>query len=116
MLKMVITGRSEVVAKVMFLLMSDSVHRGGGSPGRRHPQREAPLWKETPQETPCPLEGDPPEEDPPRRKPNPLQGDPPQEGDPQKETPHKETPLRSRLRHMVNERPVRVLLECILVV
>ena len=55
--------------------------------------------------------------------PPPHQGDPPNQRDPPaKETPSaKETPVprrhppANRLRHTVNERPVRILLECILV-
>ena len=53
-----------------------------------------------------------------RGTPLPWQGDPPRQGD----TPPEQTPLGpdppppgSRLQHTVNERPVRILLECILV-
>ena len=42
--------------------------------------------------------------------PHPLGADPPPE-----QTPPTPPPLGSRLRHTVNERPVRILLECILV-
>ena len=56
--------------------------------------KEAPK-KETPQEG-----GTPQKETSPQEEGTPQEGDPP----------------RSRLRHTVNERPVRILLECILVI
>ena len=84
-------------AKVMILQasvilltgVSTSMHAGIPHPlGRRHP----PVRR------------------PPRRR-HPREGDPPEGGTPWKEAPPgKETP-----RHTVNERPVRILLECILV-
>ena len=65
---------------------------------------------------PAPPGGDPPEETPPGgdppREETPLQRRPPQ-GDPREET--HPPPPGSRLRHTINERPVRILLECILV-
>ena len=77
----VITGRNEVVAKVMFLLVSDILLTGGGLPQCMlgYPPRPGrPPWD---------------------------QGDPPGPG----------RPPGSRLRHTVNEQPVCILLECILV-
>ena len=56
-----------------------------------------------------PCQGEPPcQEDPPAKENPPCQGEPPCQGD----TPPKETPPP---RHTVNEQPVRILLECILV-
>ena len=90
-----VTGRNEVVAKVIFLHLfvilftggvSASVHAriphppGADTPRSRHPQSRHPPGADTP---------------PPREQTPP--------------------PPRSRLRHTVNERPVRILLECILV-
>ena len=67
---MLITGRNEVVAKVMFLLVSVILSTGGSASVHAgilpHPQR--------------------------RRHPLPCQGDPPDQGDP----PAKETPLPRR--------------------
>ena len=71
----IITGRNEVVAKVMFLHVSVILLTGGGGfrPGRTPPARENP----------------------------PRPGRPP--------------PPASRVQNTVYERPVRILLECILV-
>ena len=90
-----ITGRNEVVAKVMFLLVSVILLTGGCLPqcmlGYQHP--------------PPPQEQRPPgcqSRHPPGADTHPSGAD---------------TPLGSgsRLRHTVNERLVRILLECILV-
>ena len=166
----IFTGRNEVVAKVMFLLVSvilsteggsASVHAGilppleggtplprrpppqeGGPPARetprrRHPPKGDPSQKETPQE------GDPPHSRPtpkggiegdqiqantqggsdlgphPMRKLRGIRSRPTPkgeiEGDQIQALPHPPPPPRSRLRHTVNEPPVRILLECILV-
>ena len=100
----VFTGRNEVVAKVMFLQVSviHSVHRGGS------PENPPPRQGDPP--TPTPRQGEPPwdQGDPPRTRENPPgPGRPPRDqGD---------TPTGSRLQHTVYERPVRILLECILV-
>ena len=72
----------------------------GDPPRRKPPQKEEPPKKETPQEG-----GPPKKENPPRGRP--TKKETPQEGEP---------PPRSRLRHKVNERPVLILLECILVI
>ena len=96
------TGRNEVVAKVIFLHLSviHSVHRGGsasvhaGIPHRsRHPWEQTPPGADTRPRADTPLGADPPGAD----------------------TPLEQTPPGSRLRYTVNERPVRILLECILV-
>ena len=123
----IITSRNEVVAKVIFLHLSviHSVHRGGvclsacwdTTPQSRPPQSRHPLgadtpWgadtppEQTPQEQTPPLGADTPWEQTPSWKQTPPRTDTPQGAD---------TPPGSKLRHTVNERPVRILLECILV-
>ena len=86
----VITGRNEVLAKVIFLHLSviHSVHKGG----------EYLTRPDTP---------------PPSRTSHhpPPDQDPPGQDTPQTRHP----PGNSRLRNTVNDRPVRILLECILV-
>ena len=94
-----ITGRNEVVAKVILLHLSvilftgevclgacwDNTLLGPGTPRTRYPPGPGtPLDQATPQ----------------NQAPTP----PPQD----------QAPPRSRLQHMVNEWPVRILLECIL--
>ena len=101
--------------------MCDSVHRWGlrqgeplskeNPPGRETPRAgRTPPGKENPQqgELPPPRAGRTPpvRENPPGRE-NPPAGRTPRQGDP----PCKENPPR----HTVNEWPVRILLECILV-
>ena len=83
------TGRNEVVAKVIFLHLFVILFTGrGGLPGRTPlPGRNPPCQEEPPQDQ------TPPRPTPPETKPSPG----------------------SRLQHAVNERPVRILLECILV-
>ena len=49
------------------------------------------------------------------RHPPPGSRHPPGADTPQEQTPPEQTPPRRRLQHTVNERPVRILLECILV-
>ena len=87
--RLFITGCNEVVAKVIFLHLSviHSVHRGGGL-------------------SQCML-GYPP---PPRE-----QTPSPDQAPPGPDTPPGAHPPGSRLQHTVYERPVRILLECILV-
>ena len=81
----------------VFTRVCDSVHRGGLPEGGT-PQKEAPPGRRPPQKE-APLEGDPPKKEA------------------SKENPQKETPSGWRHpRHTVNERLVRILLECILVV
>ena len=110
----------------VFTAVCDSVYRGGSAketpprrrpplPRRPPPQEGGPPKKEAP-----PRRRHPPGEHPPRRRPpkketprrrHPPEGDTPQEGDP----PRRRHPPPSRLRHTVNEWPVCILLECILV-
>ena len=88
----------------VFTRVCDSVHGGSpGSPPPPGPGRHPPRTRQTP-----PRPGIPPT---PRD-----QGEPPPD---QGETPHPDQgeppPPGRRLQHTVNERPVRILLECILV-
>ena len=92
----VVTGRNEVVAKVIFLQLS-VCPQGGRVSASVHagmpyhpPGMENPPGMETP-----PRDGEPP-----------LGWRTPPDGEP---------PPGSRLQHTVYERPVRILLECILV-
>ena len=85
-----------------FTGVCDSVHRGAlpqcmlDTPQTRHPPAQTPPRPDPP------LEQTPPGGDP---LPNPPDQTPPGE----------QTPSGSRRQHTVNERPVRILLECILV-
>ena len=77
-------------------------------PGRRHPPEPGrPPWEQSPPRTrQTPREQTPPQEQtPPRSRHPPGSGRPPRD----------QTPPGSRLPHTVYERPVRILLECILV-
>ena len=132
----IFTGRNEVVAKVMFSQVcvcpqggrvSASVHAGMPYPPRpgRHPPDQGdppgpgrhppgpgrpPQTRQTPRD-----QADTPPPPRPGRPPPPDQPDPPGT----RQTPpldQADTPPGSRLQHMVYERPVRILLECILVV
>ena len=119
-----VTGRNEVVAKVVFTRVCDSVHRGG-SPGRpplagRTPPDLAgpPLAGRTPppgpgRETPGTRQTPPRQVEPPQD----LAGRPPQDlaWRPPWDQADPPPPPGRRLQHTVNERPVRILLECILV-
>ena len=81
---------------VCVILFTGGVSGQGEPPGR---------------ENPPPRQGEPPspgrENPPPRAGRAPLEAEPPPAG---------RTPTGSRLQHTVNERPVHILLECILVV
>ena len=128
------------VCVILFTGGSASVHAGrppweGDTPWKETSQKEAPPeggtpWKETsPKETP--LEGGPPgKETPPGRRPpkeapkkeappgrrHTQEGDPPGRRHPQKEAPPRRRPPEGGTpQHTVNERPVRILQECILV-
>ena len=108
-----VTGRNEVVAKVMFLQVSVILSTGGGSPEnppgtKENPPDQAdtpPGTKENPPRTgrpPLDQADTPPG---PRRTPPRPRRTPPDQGEP---------PRGRRLQHAVNERSVRILLECIL--
>ena len=96
-----ITGRNEVLAKVMFLQVCVILFTGrdvwSGPGGVRHPPpgRHPHQVRHPPGQTP------PRADTPPGQIPPPGQTPPP--------------PRSSRLRNTVNDRPVRILLECILV-
>ena len=96
-----ITGRNEVVAKVIFLHLSviHSVHRGGS----------ASVHAGIP---PPPGPGRPPRT---RQTPPGTRQTPPGPGRHPPGTRQTPPPATSRLQHTVYERPVRILLECILV-
>ena len=103
------TGRNEVVAKVMFLHVSVILLTGGFS--RDPPQDQGEPPPRTKENTPPGTKENPPRDqgEPPRDQgehPPPGPGRPPQT---------KETPPGRTLQHTVNERLVRILLECILV-
>ena len=83
----IFTGRNEVVAKDMFLLVSVILSTWGGV-------CFSACWDTTPWEARTPREARTPW---------------------QARTPHQALTPASRLRHTINERPVRILLECILV-
>ena len=127
--------------RLCFTRVCDSVHRGGlqrtppqdqadttPTPSRENPldQADTPLAGRTPQD-----QGEPPR--PGRHHPHPQQGEPPGPGrhppgrenppgprrtppDQADPPPDQADPPGRRLQHTVNERPVRILLECILVV
>ena len=83
----IITGRKEVVAKVMFLHVSVILFTGGGSPGRENPpDREEPpgQGEPPPNQVDPPGPGRPPgtrENPPPGRENPPGPGRPPREAD-----------------------------------
>ena len=137
-----VTGRNEVVVKVIFLHLSVILFTGGVSasvhagipppradtsreqtppweqtpPRSRHPQSRHPLGAEPPPGADTLPGSRPPRADTPRSRP-PREQTPPRAGRPPREQtpPRAGRPPRSRHRHTVNERPVRILLECILV-
>ena len=132
----VITGCNEVVAKVMVLHVCVILFTGGVSGQNPPRQGEPPRTRQTPpgtrqtplgpgrhppdQADPLPRQGEPPgpgrtpqtRETPPPDQADPLGPDPPDQADPPGTGRH---PPGRRLQHTVNERPVRILLECILV-
>ena len=87
------TGRNEVVAKVIFLHLSVILFTGGVC--------LSACWDTTPPEQTPPGSRHPPEQQPPPRSRHPPRSSSPPPG--------------SRLQYTVYERPVRILLECILV-
>ena len=90
---LLITGRNEVVAKVMFLLMSVILSTGGALPqcmlGYCHShKKEAPLRpRRTPQGGTPPPRRTPPAKETPQRRWHPPAKETPPEGDPQGGTP-----------------------------
>ena len=108
MLRPLVTGRNEVVAKVIFLHLFVILFTGGGF-CLNACWDTPPRTRQTPPHPPGPGRPTPP---PPRDQtppppPRDLADPPPRDlADP---------PPGSRLQHRVYERPVRILLECILV-
>ena len=114
-------------AKVMFLQASvilstggsTSVHAGMPSLDQAPPPQEQTPPRPRPR--PRPREqtprADPPEQTPPEQTPPDQTPQPPQSRHPlgSRHPPRADTPRGGRRQHMVNERPVRILLECILV-
>ena len=112
-----VTGRNKVVAKVIFLHLSVILFTGGVSASVHAgipppPRADTHPWDQTPPRHPPgpdPLRADTPQEQtPPSQKQTPPGADTPL---PEADTP----PKGSRLWHTVNEQPVCILLECILV-
>ena len=93
----------------VFTGVCDSVHRGG--------LPQCMLGYHHPPEQTTPPGPDPPGADTPRSRHPQDQSPPPWEQTPLEQTPPlgADPPPGSRLRHTVNERPVHILLECILV-
>ena len=121
----IFTGRNEVVAKVLFYRCV-SVHRGEGVCLSAYWDAMPPKDQgDTPWgqgDTPSPWPGRPllDQADPPgtRQTPPGTRETPPpwdQADTPPPPAPDQADPPGSRLQHMVYERPVRILLECILV-
>ena len=101
-------------AKVMFLQACVCPQEGGRgvclSACWDTPQ-PPPPGADTPQDQAPPRADTPGADTPPQEQTTPRDQAPPQEQTPRDQAP----PPGSRLQHMVNERPVRILLECILV-
>ena len=101
------TGRNEVVAKVIVLHLFVILFTGGGGVVSQHAQ--------------TPLEQTPPRGDTPREQTHPHWSRHPPRADPPSRHPPRSRPPGSRHRPgadtppPVNERPVHILLECILV-
>ena len=97
------TGRNEVVAKVMFLLVSvRGVSGRENPPAGRPPGRETPLARRPPARRPPPPAGNPPARrtpcsgrTPPVKRP-PQQGDPPAGRPPSRKNPQQGDPLARR--------------------
>ena len=104
-------------AKVMFLQSSVILSTGGSLPQWMLGYHDPPSPPGAdPPGTRHPLDQTPPEQTPPRLDTHPQSRHPPRaDNPPQSRHPPGPHPPRSRLRDTVNERPVRILLECILV-
>ena len=97
----------------IFTPVCHSVHRGGGS-ASVHAGIPPPPRDQTPPRADTSPRADPPGPDPPGADP-PGADTPPSGPDTPLRTRHLPPPPGSRLQHTVYERPVRILLECILV-
>ena len=111
------------MAKVIFLHLSviHSVHRGrGGLPQCMlgYPPRSRPPGADTPPGSRHPHSRHPPgNRHPQEQTPTPAADTHPGSRHPRsRHLPPSRHPPRSKLRHTVNEQPVRILLKCILVV
>ena len=99
-------------AKVMFLQASVILLTGGGV---YTPQDQTPPGADTPRTRP-PRADTPPQSRHPQNQTPPPEQTPPWTRPPRVDPPREQTPPPgSTLQHTVNERPVRILLECILV-
>ena len=134
LLVFIFTGRNKVVAKVMFLQVCVCPQGGGCLPqcmlgcqtptGSRPPgTRQTPLGpcRPPPDQAPPWDQADPPRPGrPPQIRHSPgTRQTPPDQTDPPRtrQTPWDQAdPPGSRLQHTVYERPVRILLECLLVI
>ena len=98
-------------AKVIFLQASVCPQGGEGCLPQcmlgYSPWEQAPPQEQSPRDQTSPRSRHPPDQAPPRDQTPPGTRPPP--------GPDTTTPPGSRLQHTVNERPVRILLECILV-
>ena len=122
------------MAKVIFLHLFVILFTGGGCLSQCMLGYHSPLGADIPPEadTPCsrhppgadtPLGADLPRSKHPLRSRHPSEQTPPRADTspqsrhhPEADPPGADTPPASRLRHTVNERPVRILLECVLLV
>ena len=133
-------------AKVMFTGVCDSVHRGGvvpqcmlgyppttpgpdhptpppeqtpppsrPNPRNRHPPGADTPWEQIPPGPDTPQEQTPRPDTPPQKQ-TPPRPDAPWSRPPGSRHPPDQIPPGSRRQHTVNERPVSILLECILVI
>ena len=103
------------MAKVIFLHLSDILFTGGGvylSACWDNPPGADTRQEQTPARSRPPPGADTPQEQTPPWSRHPPRADPPRADTPLDQTPP--SPPGSRLRHTVNERPVRILLEWIL--
>ena len=106
----VITGRNEVEAKVIFLHLFVILFTGGVCLSACWDTNHCPPWEQTP-----PLGADPPRPDTPQSRHPPRSRPPQEQTHPPPPPGSRPPPPGSRLQYTVYERPVRILLECILV-
>ena len=117
----IFTSRNEVLAKVIFLHLSVILFTGGEGSGKENPPppwawRTPPAMENPPR--PAPPDQTPPDQTPPSMEtpcPPTRHLPPAWRTPPTRHPPGMETPPGSRLWHTVYDRPVRILLECILV-
>ena len=120
--KVIYTGRNEVVAKVIFLHLSVILFTGGVCLSACWDATTTPLPRRPPPTKETPLSRRPPVKETPSAKETPLPRRPSEGGTPleggiplcQGHLPCQGDPLGRSPRHTVNERPVHILLEGIL--